>query len=69
MVKKRGVSLVVDESFFNTFEKERQKEQMKIRREVGGMFNLTQRNFTAMLAKKNFKFEIPRQKLRKKRKK
>jgi hypothetical protein len=59
MGKKKGVSLIVDERFFNAFEKERQREQMKLRKEFGGMFNLSQRNFTAMLAAKNFKFQVP----------
>ena len=62
MVKKKGVSLIVDENFFKTFEVERQKEQAILRQKFGGVFNLTQRNFTAMLSAKNFKFQIPKQK-------
>ncbi len=70
MVKKRGVSIVVDEKFFNTFEKTRQQEQSKIRQKLGGaMFNLSQRNFTALLAARNFRFDIPRRKVIKRRKK
>ncbi len=61
MVRKKGVSLIVDENFFNTFEKERQREQERLRQKLGGMFNLTQRNFTAMLAAKKFRFNIPKQ--------
>ena len=47
--------------FFDILEKERQKEQSKIRMKVGGMFNLTQMNFTGMLAAKKFRFKIPEQ--------
>lgn len=62
MVKRRGVLIVVDENFFKTFERERQKEQAKLSQKLGGVFNLGQRKFTALLAAKNFKFEIPKQK-------
>ena len=64
MVKRKGVSILVDEKFFNTFEIERQKEQDKLRQKLGGVFNLTQRNFTAMLAAKNFRFQLPKQRRR-----
>jgi hypothetical protein len=60
MVKKRGVSMIVDERFFNTFERERKKEQDRLRQKVGGMFNLTQKNFTELLAIKNFRFQVPK---------
>ena len=59
MVKRKGVALSVDEGFFNTFEMARKKEQSKLRREFGDMFNLTQRNFTAILNAQNFRFQIP----------
>ena len=62
MVKNRGVSMVVDEDFFNMFEKERKIQQAKLRIKVGGVFNLTQRNFTAFLAKSNFRFKLPKRK-------
>lgn len=61
MGKRRGVSIVVDEDFFRRFEKERQKEQTKLRQKFGGIFNLSQRNFTAILAKKSFIFRFPKQ--------
>ena len=61
MVKKKGVSLIVDEDFFRTFESERQREQSILRQKFGGMFNLSQRNFTAMLAAKKFRFQVPKQ--------
>jgi len=61
MVKRKGVSLIVDENFFRDFEKGRQREQIRLRRKFGGMFNLSQRNFTAMLSAKKFRFEIPKQ--------
>lgn len=60
MVGRKGVMLVVDEKFFNVLEKERQAEQSKIRRKTGGWDNLTQRNFTAILAEKNFRFKFPK---------
>ncbi len=63
MAKRKGVAMLVDEGFFKTFEKEREKEQNKLRNKFGGTFNLGQRNFTAILHAKKFKFEIPRQKL------
>lgn len=56
---RRGVMIKVDEDFFDILEKERVREQQKLRKKIGGMFNLTQRNFTALLAKRNFKFKIP----------
>lgn len=62
MVKRRGVFLVVDENFFKTFEKERRTEQARLRQKFGGMFNLTQRNFTAILDAKKFKFTFPNKK-------
>lgn len=62
MVKRKGVLIVVDERFFDRFEIDRQREQSKLRQKLGGMFNLSQRNFTAMLATKNFRFEVPKQK-------
>ncbi len=52
--------MIVDENFFNAFEKGRQREQIKLRQKIGGTFNLSQKNFTAMLAVKNFKFQIPK---------
>lgn len=71
MVKRRGVFITVDEKFFQIFEKERQKEQLKLRQRFKGAFiNLTQRNFTAILAEKNFNFNFPitsRRLVRKKR--
>lgn len=65
MVKRNGVSIKVDEDFFKVFEKSRELEQAKLRKEVGVSrnFNLTQRNFTAILARKNFRFKIPKQKV------
>lgn len=70
MAKKRTVSMLVDEKFFKTFERERQREQMRLRRKLGEMYNLSQRNFTAMLAAKKFRFQILKQRplVRKKRK-
>lgn len=62
MVRRKGVSLIVDENFFKTFEREREREQERLRQKFGGVFNLTQRNFTAMLSAKKFKFQIPKQK-------
>ncbi len=64
---RRIVNLIVDEGFFKTFEKRRQLEQMKLRKKLGANFNLSQRNFTAMLNARNFEFKIPRER-RKKRK-
>ncbi len=61
MARRKGVTVVVDENFFNSFERERKKEQEKLRQRFGGMFNLTQKNFTAMLAAKKFRFQVPRQ--------
>lgn len=60
MVKKKGVSVIVDEDFFKVFERERQKEQMKLRQTLGGTFNLGQQNFTSMLSKRNFSFAFPK---------
>lgn len=60
MKKRKGVVICVDEGFFNTLEKERQKEQSRLRKEMGGMFNLTQRNFTAILDAKRFSFKLPK---------
>ena len=51
----KGVTLLVDRKFFDIMEKARIKKQELI---GGRGFNLTQRNFTAMLAKENFKFKI-----------
>jgi hypothetical protein len=68
MVKRKGVNMIVDEDFFNIFEKQRQKEQAKLRQKLGGMFNLGQKNFTALLAAKNFKFEVPKQRRLERRK-
>ncbi len=59
MVKKKGVTIKVDENFFDIFEKERVEQQRSLRKKMGGMFNLTQKNFTAILAKRDFKFKIP----------
>ncbi len=67
MVKRRGVSVILDEKFFTKFESARVKEQNKIREKVGGMFNLTQRNFSAILAEKDFKFAFPKNGPRRKR--
>ncbi len=67
MIKRKGVALSVDEGFFNTFEVARKKEQSKLRKEFGGMFNLTQRKFTALLDAKNFRFQIPTNIMRKPR--
>ena len=50
----------MDENFFKTFERERQREQDKIRKKLGTAFNLSQRNFTALLAAKKFRFNIPK---------
>jgi len=61
MVKKRGVTMLVDEDFFKIFENERKLEQDKLRRKLGGVFNLTQRNFTGILAAKKVRFQIPKQ--------
>lgn len=63
MVKRKGVFIIVDEKFFNTFEKERQREQGKLRVKFGNTFNLGQKNFTAILAAKKFKFKFPKQNL------
>lgn len=61
MVKRRGVIVNVDERFFKTFEDERQKEQAILRKKFGSFFNLSQQNFTAMLAAKKFRFSVPKQ--------
>lgn len=61
MAKRKGVNLIVDEDFFRVFEIERQREQSRLRIKIGEDFNLTQRNFTAMLAAKKFRFELPKQ--------
>lgn len=60
---RKGVTIQIDENFFtDVFEKERRKEQDKLRRRTGSMFNLTQRNFTAILHAKRVKFTFPKQK-------
>ncbi len=59
MAKKRGVSIIVDEKFFKTFDKERRREQNRLREKMGGFFNLSQKNFTALLASKKFRFTFP----------
>ena len=61
MVKRKGVTLIVDEKFFSKFEVERQREQVKLRNKVGGVVNLTQRKFTAMLAARDFNVGFPKQ--------
>lgn len=66
MSKKSAVSIRVDENFFKVFEKERQKEQDKLRSRFGNVLNLSQTRFTEMLAKKNFRFSFPRQTRRRK---
>lgn len=53
--------MVVDERFFISFEKDRQKAQLDLRPKLGNDFNLTQRNFTSMLAKKGVRFKLPPQ--------
>ncbi len=58
---KKGVFMAVDADFFKLFESERQKEQARIRIKIGGMFNLSQRKFTSILAKNKFKFQFPKQ--------
>jgi len=63
MGKTRGVSIIVDENFFKLFERDRQKEQLKLRQKMGGMFNLSQKNFTAMLATKNFRLSLPKKRI------
>ena len=68
MAKRKGVLTVLDEDFFNIFEKARQKEQDKLRQEFGSSFNLGQKNFTAMLAAKKFRFEIPKRRIIRRRK-
>lgn len=60
MGKTKGVSLIVDEGFFRNFEKDREREQTRLRKKMGLMFNLSQRSFTAMLAKEDFRFKVPR---------
>ncbi len=62
MVRRRGVSLTVDEGFFKRFETARKIEQFKLRKQFGQAFNLPQRKFTGILAKKNFRFQFPKQK-------
>ncbi len=69
MTKRRGVSIRVDEDFFKIFEKERQREQIRLRQKFGGMFNLTQRNFTAILSAKNFNFDFPKQGIQRRKRK
>ncbi len=63
MGKPRGVSILVDENFFKKFDGERQKEQERLRKKFGGVFNLTQRKFTAMLSAKNFQFNFPKKRI------
>jgi len=63
MGKRKGVVICVDEGFFNTLERERKKEQEKLRKQMGGLFNLTQRNFTALLNAKKFSFKTPKNKV------
>lgn len=63
MGKNKGVNIVVDESFFKLFERDRQREQLKLRQKMGSLFNLSQRNFTAMLATKNFRFNLPKNRI------
>ena len=64
--RRRPVAMSVDEKFFNDLERERKKEQEKLRLKLGRAFNLTHRNFTAMLAEKKFKFQFPKQRRKKK---
>ena len=55
--------MIGDEGFFRAIEIERRREQKKLRKINGRMFNLTQRNFTAILSKNKFNFRIPKQRL------
>ena len=63
MTNKRGVFLVVDPAFFKTFEKERKQQESILRKKnvLSSFGNLTQKRFTALLAAKNFRFQIPKQ--------
>lgn len=69
MVKKKGVTLVVDEKFFMRLDKQRQKKQRSLEMEFGRPFNLSQRKFTGMLAANNVMFGFPKTKSIKRRKK
>ena len=63
MVKRKGVSIVVDENFFMKFESDRQMQQSELRKSMGKMFNLSQVEFTSILAKKKFEFRFPKSSL------
>ncbi len=58
--RNKGVSLKVHEKFFDIFEKERVREQRRIRKQTGRLMNLSQMKFTAILAKRQFQFNFPR---------
>lgn len=64
--RNKGVSLKVNEKFFDIFEKERVKEQNKIQQQTGRFMNLSQMKFTAILAKKRFNFDFPKRTIKRK---
>lgn len=67
MAKRKGVAILVDDGFFNMFDKARRVEQAKLSMKMGRNFNLSQRNFTRMLSAKGFKFDIDKSKIKRKR--
>ena len=69
MVQPRGVAILVDENFFKKFDRERQKEQERLRKKFGSVFNLTQRKFTAILMAKKFQFNFPKKRIIRRRRK
>lgn len=62
----KGISLKVNEKFFDIFEKERVKEQNKIQQQTGRFMNLSQMKFTTILAQKQFNFNFPKRIIKRK---
>lgn len=64
MTRRDVVTIHLHKKLFNLFEKGRIEEQERLRNnpKLGSGFNLTQKNFSEMLAVRNFSFKIPRQK-------
>jgi len=63
MASRKGVTLIVDKKFFAAFDRKRTKEQDKLRQKLGGLFNLSQRNFSAMVEANQMKFDFPNQRM------